>query len=168
MSVTLCSSPPLTPASGFQSLDSGVVSARSSPPSGPLGACSALIGTIPLQPSKDFHTHCLILSSQRSGKQAEQSFFPSACPKGKWRLGWVLGKWSISHVSFSKSQDSLSGGIRSRVPIWGTPQPALSWVCLTGSLRDREQMIWVFSWWRLPPGQGPAGELGELTLLAYL
>ena len=52
-------------------------------------------------------------------------------------LGWVLGEMVHFTLIFLKVTQ-LVGGAGSCIPIWVTPQPVLSWLCLPGSLRDQE------------------------------
>lgn len=52
-------------------------------------------------------------------------------------LGWVLGEM-VHFTCIYLKVTQLGGEAGAGIPIWGTPQPVLSWLCLTGFLRDQE------------------------------
>lgn len=103
-----------------------------------LTGCTALMRIIPVQLTKDFYIHCLVLSSQGSVKQAEQLFFPSLLVlREKRRLGWVLGE-TVHFTSLFLKVTQLAGRARPRIPGWVASQPVPSWLCLAGSRRGQE------------------------------
>lgn len=62
----------------------------------------------------------------------------------------------------------LVDGAESCIAIWVTPQPVLSWLCLTGSLRDQEHKGMGVHLREAAPRTGTSSEQGELTLFAHL
>lgn len=158
-------------ASGFLSLDSGVVfmSSCTYQPSpthlaDPWMRCSDWDNLCAAHRGFLHPFSCSILTRLcEAGRAVILSL--SACPKGKRMLGWVLGEMVHFTCIFLKVTQ-LVGGARSCIPIWVIPQPVLSWLCLSGSLRDQEHGSVGLR--EAAPRAGTSSKLGELILFLHL